>query len=155
MISTNLFNPIAKLHAHVHSSHCNQHTKVFLHVLENKGWAIQNPFKEHLLRVKQHAETRQILIEKREGKREETTDDINSSFAIAEPSSWTVGEVNPIWQVISSGQRLELVVVPIVHKRIPKDEVARNLRLPSSTKTEIQNQQYETNYPQFPHLFKN
>lgn len=81
---------------------------------------------------------RQLLIEKQESKRareKDLTNDIDGGFAIAKPSTGTIRKIDSIWQVISSGQRLELVVVPIVDQRIPKDEVARNLRFSPSTKT--------------------
>ncbi|KAG4397342.1 hypothetical protein GLYMA_10G126025v4 [Glycine max] len=57
----------------------------------------------------------------------ELTNCINSGFPIRKPSRRSTKEVNPIRQLISPSQRLELVVVPIINQRITKNEVAWNL----------------------------
>ncbi|KAL2993573.1 hypothetical protein AAZX31_10G120000 [Glycine max] len=51
----------------------------------------------------------------------------HSGFPIRKPSRRSTKEVNPIRQLISPSQRLELVVVPIINQRITKNEVAWNL----------------------------
>lgn len=86
---------------------------------------------------------------KRERERE-LTDYIDCGLAIREPPGRTISEVDAVWQVVGSGQGTELVVVPVVHQRVPKYEVARHLRVCTHSITVQHRQQQHTHQPQNP-----
>ena len=76
----------------------------------------------------------------------ELTYDINCSFTIGKPSGGSLGKINPIRQVISSSQRCDPVVIPIVHQRVSKNEVTRNLGVSLNPTTPTQNHHHSTHH---------
>jgi hypothetical protein len=77
------------------------------------------------------------------------TNNIDRSFSIGEPSGRSAGKVDPIGKVVGSSQRLELVIVAVIHQRVPKNEVAWYLRLCLCHAPHIQQQYNPTHNPHF------
>lgn len=57
------------------------------------------------------------------------TDHVHGGFTVAEAPGGPIVKIDPVGQVVSSGEGRELVVVAIVNQRVPEDEVTWDLRI--------------------------
>ena len=75
-------------------------------------------------------EERQNFMKKKVWVSRNITSEVCGQFSIAESSSWPVSnKISTIWWEVCLDRCIEIVVVPNINNRVPKDDECRNKRV--------------------------